>query len=120
MALTAWATRSGSRKSSAAGRPRLMSQKPQVRVQTSPIIKKVAVPEPQHSPMFGQPASSQTVCSDFCRINCCSRSYVSPDGARTRIHEGRRSGVVLIFSGSTRSRVGSIQPPFQVVFYRKW
>src|SRR3989304_1632784 len=74
MAFTACATRSGSSQSSASGRPCLMSQKPQVRVQMSPIIKKVAVPAPQHSPMLGQPASSQTVCSDFLRINCCSCS----------------------------------------------
>ncbi len=37
-------------------------QKPQRRVQTSPRIMKVAVPRSQHSPTFGQLASSQTVC----------------------------------------------------------
>ncbi len=51
-----------------------MSQKPQVRVQTSPIIRKVAVPAPQHSPMFGHMASSQTVCRDLLRIRPCSFS----------------------------------------------
>ena len=52
-------------------RPRpavVIAQKPHERVQTSPRIMKVAVPRSKHSPMFGQRASSQTVCSR------CSRS----------------------------------------------
>ena len=49
-------------------RPTCTLQKPQRRVQTSPRIMKVAVPRSQHSPMFGQLASSQTVCRDFERI----------------------------------------------------
>ncbi len=44
------------------GSPVLTAQKPQARVQTSPRIMKVAVPRFQQSPMFGQRASSQTVC----------------------------------------------------------
>ncbi len=107
IALTAWATRSGSRKSRGDGCPRLMSQNPQERVQTSPNIKKVAVPEPQHSPMLGHMASSQTVCRDLLRISPWSHSYVSPVGARTRIHSGRRLGVVVTSPGFTRSRVVS-------------
>jgi len=39
----------------------LTAQKRQPRVQVSPINMKVAVPPFQHSPMFGQFASSQTV-----------------------------------------------------------
>ncbi len=80
----------GSSQSSGAGRPVLMSQKPHERVQMSPIIRKVAVPAPQHSPMFGHMASSHTVCSVLLRIIWRSHSKVSPDGARTRIHSGRR------------------------------
>jgi hypothetical protein len=38
----------------------LIAQKRQPRVQMSPRIKKVAVLCPQHSPMLGQRASSQT------------------------------------------------------------
>ena len=38
-------------------------QKAQARVQISPMIMKVACFLSQHSPMFGQPASSQTVTS---------------------------------------------------------
>ena len=36
-------------------------QKAQARVQVSPMIMKVACFFDQHSPMFGQPASSHTV-----------------------------------------------------------
>ena len=74
MALTAWATRSGSSQSSREGWPCLISQKPHERVHMSPIIRNVAVPAPQHSPIFGHMASSQTVCSDLLRIRPCSHS----------------------------------------------
>ena len=39
------------------------AQKPQLRVQTLPKIIKVAVPDPQHSPIFGQFPLSQMVCN---------------------------------------------------------
>ena len=55
------ATCSGSPASSAPGRPVLTLQKAQARVQVSPMIMKVACFLSQHSPMFGQPASSHTV-----------------------------------------------------------
>jgi hypothetical protein len=74
MDFTAWATRSASPQSIRVGLPCLMSQNPQVRVQTSPSIKNVAVPELQHSPRLGQRASSQTVCKDFERIRFKTRS----------------------------------------------
>jgi hypothetical protein len=38
-------------------------QNPQLRVQMLPRIMKVAVPSPQHSPMFGQLPLWQMVCS---------------------------------------------------------
>ena len=61
---TASATRPGSNGSSASGGlPVAMLQKVQARVQTSPMIIMVAWPWLQHSPTFGQPASSQTVTS---------------------------------------------------------
>ena len=69
MRATASATRRGSSQSSAIGRPVATAQKPQLRVQTLPRIMKVAVRCAQHSPMFGQRASSQTVCSDLLRIS---------------------------------------------------
>ena len=45
--------------------PVLTLQKAQARVQVSPMIMKVACFLSQHSPMFGQPASSQTVTRPF-------------------------------------------------------
>ena len=54
---------SGSSASSGSGRPWPTSQKGQRRVHLSPMIMKVAVPLPKHSPMLGQEASSHTVCS---------------------------------------------------------
>jgi len=64
-------TCSGSPASSAPGRPVLTLQKAQARVQVSPMIMKVACFFSQHSPIFGQPASSQTVCKPFARIRAC-------------------------------------------------
>ena len=57
------ATRRGSSSSFQVGRPVLTAQKPQARVHVSPRIMIVAVRSSQHSPMFGQRASSQTVLS---------------------------------------------------------
>ena len=61
------ATRRGSSASVIGGRPVSMAQKPQFRVQTLPRIMNVAVPSAQHSPMFGQRASSHTVLSASAR-----------------------------------------------------
>ena len=55
------ATRRGSSSSNQVGRPVLTAQNPHARVQVSPRIMIVAVRWSQHSPMFGQRASSQTV-----------------------------------------------------------
>ena len=65
------ATCTGSSGSSAPGRPVLTLQKAQARVQVSPMIMKVACFFSQHSPMLGQPASSQTVCRPFSRTIAC-------------------------------------------------
>jgi hypothetical protein len=70
---TASATRAGSATSSSVGLPCGTAQYPQARVQTSPRIMKVAVPWCQHSPMFGQRASSQTVFSRSSFIKPLSR-----------------------------------------------
>jgi hypothetical protein len=63
MSLMASATRRGSSVSYSLGRPVATAQNEQLRVQTLPRIMKVAVPAPQHSPMFGQLPLSQMVCS---------------------------------------------------------
>ena len=70
---TWFATRSGSSGSFQLGTPVFTLQNPQRRVQTSPRIMKVAVPRSQHSPTFGQFASSQTVCSPSAPISALSR-----------------------------------------------
>ncbi len=57
------ATRAGSKGSTASGLPVATEQNPQLRVHTFPRIMKVAVPAPQHSPMFGQLPLWQMVCS---------------------------------------------------------
>ena len=49
------------------------AQKRQPRVQVSPRIKNVAVLLSQHSLIFGQRASSHTVCKFFSRIRRLSR-----------------------------------------------
>jgi lipoic acid synthetase len=53
----------GSSASSGSGRPWPTSQNGQRRVHLSPMIMKVAVPLPKHSPMLGHVASSHTVTS---------------------------------------------------------
>ena len=75
------------------GRPWPTSQNGQRRVHLSPMIMNVAVPLPKHSPMFGQLASSQTVCSLCSRRICLislKRCVDAAPPARTRIHSGLR------------------------------
>src|SRR5947209_1716160 len=83
----------GSSASGASGRPCATSQNGQRRVQMSPRIMKVAVPLPKHSAMFGQEASSQTVCSFWRRrMSLISWKREFGLGARTRIQAGFGSG----------------------------
>ena len=70
---TASPTCFGSFGSSAPGSPVFTLQKAQARVHVSPMIMNVACFFSQHSPMFGQPASSHTVCRPFSfTIRCVS------------------------------------------------
>ncbi len=89
------ATRIGSAMSTVPGQPVLTLQYEHALVHVSPKIMNVAVPLSQHSPIFGQAASSQTVFRlaflIFLRI---SRKF-SPPGALT-----------LNQSGNFRSTVG--------------
>src|SRR5690606_40535347 len=57
------ATFSGSSQSTVSGLPVFTPQKPHERVQILPKIINVAVPSPQHSPMFGQLPEVQMVLS---------------------------------------------------------
>ena len=65
--------------SSAPGSPVLTLQKAQARVQVSPRIMKVACFFSQHSPILGQPASSQTVCRPFSRTMALGRRIAPGD-----------------------------------------
>src|SRR4029078_11506381 len=79
----------GSSASGASGRPCATSQNGQRRVQMSPRIMKVAVPLPQHSAIFGQVASSHTVCNAWRRrMSLISWKREFGLAARTRIHDG--------------------------------
>src|SRR5574343_1426306 len=94
MAATVSARCAGSSGSGGRGLPWPTSQNGQRRVHRSPRIMKVAVPRPKHSPMFGQVASSQTVCS----LRSRSMDLISPKRpallpALTRIQSGFLSGV---------------------------
>ena len=81
--LIASATRCGSSQSTASGRPVATAQKPQLRVQMFPNIIKVAVPAPQHSPMFGQLPLSQMVCNLWVSTSLRTCLYSSPMGSFT-------------------------------------
>ena len=78
----------GSSGSFQVGLPVLTLQKPQRRVHVSPRIMNVAVPRSQHSPMFGQAASWQTVCR-LLRLDLASQLAVAV-AARRRHLEPRR------------------------------
>ena len=88
-AATASATRRGSSRSCSVGCPLSTAQKAQRRVQVLPRMRKVAVRDCQHSPMFGQRALSHTVCSRCARTSPFNSVYPSPRGAGTFSHAGR-------------------------------
>src|SRR5688500_19362631 len=74
------ATLCGSSQSTGNGRPVATAQNPQLRVQILPSIIKVAVPAPQHSPIFGQLPLSQMVCSLCLSTKFLTCLYPSPIG----------------------------------------
>src|SRR5882672_12156252 len=78
----------------------------------SPRIMKVAVPLPKHSAMFGQEASSQTVCRRCSRrIRLISWKRESGIGARTRIQSGLASFAFgMNFSGAVLRAPFSLTP----------
>ena len=78
MAATDSATRRGSPSSSGSGLPVSIWQKSHRRVHWSPPIRKVASRSSQHSKMFGQPASSQTVCRPSLWTRVLSSVYDGP------------------------------------------
>ncbi len=82
------ATFSGSSHSTVSGRPVLTPQKPQERVQIFPKIINVAVPSPQHSPMFGQLPLVQIVFNLYLSTSPRSSVYFLPTGNFTRNQSG--------------------------------
>ena len=82
------ATFSGSSHSTVSGLPVFTPQKPQERVQIFPRIMKVAVPSPQHSPIFGQLPLVQIVFNLYLSTKPLSSVYFLPTGNFTRNHFG--------------------------------
>src|SRR4029079_2636223 len=72
------------------------------RVHTSPRIMKVAVRSSQHSPMFGQCASSHTEWRFHSRISPFRRMYLGPPGARTLSQDGLGGCATRVASRSGR------------------
>src|SRR5712692_6185812 len=104
--VTASARRIGSPQSTSPGRPVLTSQNPQLRVQVSPSNRNEAVRNsPQHSPIFGQAASSQMVCRFCSRISFLRLLKWGPWLSGTFNQSGRwpiTGGAVSGESGSVR------------------
>jgi len=88
---TASATRTGSAGSSARGSPVLTLQKAHARVHVSPMIMNVACFFSQHSPILGQPASSQTVTSPCSLTIARVAAHCAEPGALTLIQLGLRA-----------------------------
>ncbi len=103
IAATDSATRRGSPSSSGAGLPVSIWQKSQRRVHTSPPMRNVASRSSQHSKMFGQPASSQTVCSPSPRTRAFSSVYDGPVRSLVLIQGGLRSIGTWLLRASRRS-----------------
>src|SRR3954464_14370635 len=108
--MTAWrrpilaierATCAGSSGSFHVGLPVLTLQKPQRRVQVSPMVMNVAVPRSQHSPTFGHAASWQTVWRSSALIMSESSRYFGPPGSGTLNHGGLRPRKGSVVSPST-------------------
>src|SRR5690554_4038657 len=91
------ATFSGSSQSKVSGRPVFTPQNPHERVHIFPKIINVAVPSPQHSPIFGQLPEVQIVFKLYLSTNPLSSVYFLPVGSFTLSHFGFgwRSGIIL-------------------------
>ena len=97
------ATRRGSSRSRGSGLPVSMLQKSQRRVHFSPPIRKVASRSSQHSKIFGQAASWQTVCKPSLATSERRAVYSGPMFARVLIHSGLRSMGTAALRASIRS-----------------
>ena len=95
------ATRRGSSVSYSFGRPVATAQKVQLRVQTFPKIMKVAVPSPQHSPIFGQLPDWQIVCNLYSSTKPRTFLKFSPIGNLTLSQSGRRLRCSVLTTGNS-------------------
>src|ERR1035438_4484164 len=103
MVATDSATPPGSSVSSGAGFPVAIWQKSHRLVHWSPPMRKVASRSSQHSKMFGQPASSHTVCRPSRLTRPFSSVWAGPGRSRVLIHGGLRSMGVWLLRASRRS-----------------
>src|SRR5690606_12235420 len=101
ISFTELATLLGSSTSTGKGRPVATAQKEQERVQILPRIIKVAVPAPQHSPIFGQLPLSQIVCNLCSSTRLLTCLYSLPTGNLTRNQSGLRCVGVAGITGSS-------------------
>jgi hypothetical protein len=106
------ATFSGSSQSTVSGLPVFTPQKPQERVQIFPKIINVAVPSPQHSPIFGQLPEVQMVLSAYLSTKPRSSVYFWPMGSLTFSHFGLAS-VRAVLGSMLDSKTVSIDAFFQ-------
>ena len=97
------ATLRGSSRSIGSGFPVSILQKSHRRVHRSPPIRKVASLSSQHSKIFGQAASWQTVCRPSLFTSERRRVYSGPIFARVLIHSGLRSMGVSALRASMRN-----------------
>ena len=88
MILILFATFSASFQSTGNGLPVLTPQNLHDLVQTLPRIINVAVPSPQHSPIFGQLPDVHMVCKLFSSTSLRSLVYLGPIGNLTLNHLG--------------------------------
>src|ERR1700744_1016660 len=102
ISFTELATRLGSSRSTANGRPVATAQNEQERVQIFPNIIKVAVPAPQHSPILGQLPLSQIVCSLCVSTKPHTWAYSFPTGSLTLSQSGLRC---VWFTGTTGNSI---------------
>ena len=101
------ATLRGSSRSIGRGFPVSILQKSQRLVQRSPPMRNVASLSSQHSKMFGQAASWQTVCKPSVFTSVRRRVYSGPIFARVLIHSGLRSIGVSALRASMRNNLRS-------------
>ena len=101
MILILFATFSASSQSTGSGLPVLTPQNLHDLVQIFPSIMNVAVPSPQHSPIFGQLPEVHIVCKLFSSTNFLSLAYFGPIGNLTLNQSGFFLCSIILLGKST-------------------